>query len=168
MGRKQRYIARLDEVMVSREGDTAVIRYLEEGLPSTHLKIGPELAQMTDADILALCNESLRAQAELAARHKHVAVEVPLTSPQISYFAQGDQWTPRGSVLRCLINDEDHQAVIEIDGKELSIEEFGRMLATYSGWGMRIEFVPEDEVHRRPALEVREPEDDGERSGQAP
>ena len=27
-------------------------------------------------------------------------------------------------------------------------------------WGMRIEFVPEDELHRRPAHEVREP--DGE------
>jgi len=34
------------------------------------------------------------------------------------------------------------------------------MLTTYSGWGMRIEFVPEDELHRRPAHEVREP--DGE------
>jgi hypothetical protein len=41
------------------------------------------------------------------------------------------------------------------------------MLTTYSGWGMRIEFVPEDEVHRRPVLEVREPEDDGERAGEA-
>ena len=49
------------------------------------------------------------------------------------------------------------QAVIEIDGRELSIEEFGRMLTTYSGWGMRIEFVPEDEVHRRPARRTRAP-----------
>ena len=28
----------------------------------------------------------------------------------------------------------------------------------YEGWGMRIEFVPVEEVHRRPILEVREPE----------
>jgi hypothetical protein len=84
---------------------------------------------------------------------------VPLNSPQIEYRERADQWVPRGSVLRCLISDEDRQAVIEIDGRELSIEEFGRMLTTYSGWGMRIEFVPEDEVHRRPALEVREPKD---------
>jgi hypothetical protein len=25
------------------------------------------------------------------------------------------------------------------------------------GWGMRIEFVPDDQLHPRPALEVREP-----------
>ena len=37
--------------------------------------------------------------------------------------------------------------------------EFGTMLCTYAGWGMRIEFTPEDDVHRRPRLEVREPED---------
>jgi hypothetical protein len=160
MKRKQRYIARLEEVVITREGDTAVIKYLEEGVPGTHLKIGPELAEMTDEEVLDLYNEGLRAEAELAASCKHVAVEVPLNSPQIRYFERGDQWTPRGGVLRCLISDEDGQAVIEIDDKELSVEEFGRMLTTYSGWGMRIEFVPEEEVHRRPALEVREPKDD--------
>jgi len=33
------------------------------------------------------------------------------------------------------------------------------MLTVYAGWGMRIEFVPEDDIHRRPALEVREPDE---------
>ena len=160
MKRKRRYIARLDEVIITREGDTAVIGYLEEGVPGTHLRIGPELAVMTDEEVLELYNEGLRAQAELAATYKHVAVEVPLNSPQIKYFERSYQWVPRGSVLRCHISDEDGQAVIEIDDKELSLEEFGRMLTTYSGWGMRIEFVPEEEVHRRPALEVREPKED--------
>jgi hypothetical protein len=32
------------------------------------------------------------------------------------------------------------------------------MLTTYSGWGMRIEFVDDDRVHHRPALQVREPD----------
>ena len=160
MRRKQRYIARLDEVIITREGETAVIRYLEEGVPGTHIRIGPELAEMTDEEVLELYNEGLRAQAELAARYKHVAVEVPLNSPQIEYFERSYQWVPRGSVLRCLISDEDGQAVIELDDRELSLEEFGRMLTTYSGWGMRIEFVPEEEVHRRPALEMREPKDE--------
>ena len=47
---------------------------------------------------------------------------------------------------------------MEIDDQEFGIEEFARLLATYAGWGMRIEFVPEDEIHRRPALQVREPD----------
>jgi len=36
------------------------------------------------------------------------------------------------------------------------------MLTTYAGWGMRIEFVPDDQLHRRSALEVREPAPENE------
>jgi len=158
MKRKQRYIARLDEVTITREGEYAVIAYQEEGVPTTHLRIGPEIADMTDEAILELFNETLRAQAQLAAEYKHVAVEVPLGSTQIEYHPNSDQWTPRGGVLRCLISDDEQgNAVIEIDDRELSVREFSRLLTTYAGWGMRIEFVPEDEIHRRPAFEVREP-----------
>ena len=159
MKRKERYIARVDEVKIAREGDYALIEYKEEGVPSTRLQIGPEITGMSDAEIVELYNECLRAQAKRAAEYKHVAVEVPLGSAQIKYDAQCDQWVPRGGVLRCLIHDDEHhQAVIEIDEQELPLEQFGKLLTTYAGWGMRIEFVPEDEVHRRPVLEVREPE----------
>jgi hypothetical protein len=48
--------------------------------------------------------------------------------------------------------------VVEVDDHELRLEEFGKLLPTYSGWGMPIEFVPHDEVHRHPAHEVREQE----------
>jgi hypothetical protein len=69
-----------------------------------------------------------------------------------------DQWVPRGGVLRCLIQDDEHgQVVVQIDEQALPSKQFGKLLATYAGWGMRIEFVPEDEVHRRPVIEVREP-----------
>jgi len=158
MKRKRRYIVRQEEVIIAREGEVAVIAYQERGVPTTHLRIGPEISEMSDEDILNAFNDTLRAQAQIAAEYKHVAVETPLGSKQIEYHLAIDQWTPRGSVLRCVINDEENgQAVVEIDGKELQIQEFGRLLTTYAGWGMRIEFVPEDEIHRRPALEVREP-----------
>jgi hypothetical protein len=42
MKRKERYIARLDEVKITREGDYAFIEYKEEGVPATRLQIGPE------------------------------------------------------------------------------------------------------------------------------
>ena len=49
--------------------------------------------------------------------------------------------------------DEDYAWIAyKEEGKE-----FGKLLTTYGGWGMRIEFVPDDEVHRRPVHEVREP-----------
>jgi len=66
-------------------------------------------------------------------------------------------------VLRCLIQDgENGQLIVEVDDHEISLEQFGRLLTTYAGWGMRIEFVPSDELHRRPVHEVREPEPQNE------
>jgi len=160
MKRKTRYLVRLDEVTVTRQGETAIVDYKEKGLPGTHLTIGPEIESMTDAEIVELYNDTLRAEAELAANYKHVVVEVPLGSPQIKYFTDADQWVPRGKVLRCEIHDsDDGQLVVVIDDHELSLAEFGRMLVTYAGWGMRIEFVPDDRTQHRPKLEVREPDE---------
>lgn len=53
----------------------------------------------------------------------------------------------------------DGEPVIHIDDHELSWREFGRLLTTHAGWGMRIVFVPDDEVHETPQIEVREPEE---------
>ena len=58
---------------------------------------------MSDEAILELFNDTLRAQAQVAAEYKHVAVEVPLGSPQIKYCARAYQWSPQGAVLRCLV-----------------------------------------------------------------
>ena len=88
-------------------------------------------------------------------------VEIPPGRPQIKYACDSDQWVPRGSVLRCYIEDnEDGEAVIHIDGHELSLREFGRLLTVYAGWGMRIAFVDEDSVDEEPEIEIREPPED--------
>ena len=144
--------------MITREKESAVIRYKEKGVMTTHLGIGPGVAGMTDGEILELYNRTLRAQAKAASRNKYVAVETPLGTRQLEYDPERAQWSPLGTVLRCVIkDDEDLEAVIDVDDTELRIEEFGRLLANYAGWGMRIEFVPWEEVHRRPALRVRQP-----------
>ena len=46
--------------------------------------------------------------------------------------------------------------------QKVRAEQFGKLLTTYAGWGMRIEFVPEDKLHRRPVHEVREPKPENE------
>ncbi|HBK59977.1 MAG TPA: hypothetical protein DDZ84_04185 [Firmicutes bacterium] len=124
------------------------------------------MREMSDAEILQEYNECVMAQEFLAATYYRVAVEIPPGQPQLRYFARGDQWVPRGDVLRCVIHDcgsdSGSQAAIEIDDQELSIEEFGRMLTTYAGWGMRICFVPEDQLEREPEIEVREPNDEAD------
>jgi hypothetical protein len=159
MNRKVRYIASPNEVTITRVGDYARIEYKEEDIEVTHLQIGPEIAGMSYGEILEAYNECLKNEAKLAAERKHVAFELPLGSAQIEYFSRCDQWVPRGGVLRCVIHDDERgHLVIKVDEQELRLKQFGKLLTTYMGWGMRIEFVPEDKLHRRPVHEVREPE----------
>lgn len=155
---KIRYIAALDEVTVIRDGDCARIEYKEAGIAVTTLEIGPEIAEMSDSEIVEAHNQVLRSEAKQATEYKHAVFEVPLGTAQIEYFAQCDQWVPISGVLRCLIQiAEDGEIIVEIDGRKLRLKQFGKLLAVHGGWGMRIEFVPADEVHRRPVLQVREP-----------
>jgi hypothetical protein len=59
-----------------------------------------------------------------------------------------------------VIHDEEgRRPVIEIDDREFTLEEFGTMLTTFSGWGMRIVFVPDTDLEKRPVIVVRDPKD---------
>lgn len=154
-----------DEVRITRQadGETALIEYADEAIASTRLRIGPKVVSMTDRQIVDVFNEGVAASEEMRRRYEHVAVEVPVGKPQIERFELGDQWVPRGSVLRCLIEDTGHdqgepEPVIYIDDHELSWTEFGRLLMTHAGWGMRLVFVPDDELHDPPQIEIREPD----------
>ena len=150
----------LAEVTITKDKTSAHVQYKDPQFGETTLTIGAEVAQMTDQEIIDLYNETLEAQAELASV-KYVAIEPPLGSAQIEYSKQCDQWTPRGHVLRCLIDDTEgkREPVIMVDSQELSWREFGKLICTFAGWGMRIEFTPQEETHRRPRREAREPED---------
>ena len=56
-------------------------------------------------------------------------------------------------------DDENGELVVEIDGHELSLKEFGRMMTVHAGWGMRIVFVPDDEIEKVPDITIGEKED---------
>jgi hypothetical protein len=120
---------------------------------------------MTDAEILLLFNRMIvsqvRARDELG---EYEAIEVPVGSPQVkSYPGAVSRWTPRGGVLRCFIEDgggdDGLLPTVYVDDQEFSWDDFGRMLCTYAGWGMRIVFVPDDELEKLPRISVREPSD---------
>ena len=98
-------IATLDEVIISREGEYAVIEFREPGISTMNLKLGPKLNKMTDRQILASFNQTIRAMEEMRGQYVHGPVEIPEGKPQVKYFAAGDQWVPRGDVLRCVIED---------------------------------------------------------------
>ena len=44
-----------------------------------------------------------------------------------------------------------------IDGRDLTIRDFARMMMTYGGWGFRVVFVADEDIHDEPEIEVREP-----------
>lgn len=162
MRMKRPYTATLDQVRISRQGESGVIKYIEPNVSTVHLRIGPEVQRMSDQEILDMHNLVLQKQRQLASEYEHVAVEIPPGHPQIEYHERSNQWVARGEVLRCIIDDggPDGEPVIYIDDRELSLREFGRLLITYAGWGMRLVIVPEDEIEEEPMIVVREPDDE--------
>ena len=153
-----------DEVKISREDDGAVIEFADPTISTTHFKIGPRTHQMSDEAILEMFNDMIAARDQLAAEYENIVIEIPPGQLQIEYTEQSDQWVPRDDLLRCFIEDggSDGEVTVHIDNQELSLREFGRLLLTYAGWGMRIAFVPDDLIEEEPEVEVREPRE-GER-----
>ena len=159
---KRPHVASLEQVVINREGEDAVIVYVDSTFATTHLHIGPQVQQMADKEILDLHNDVIRAQQRLKDENLYTAIEIPVGHPQIKYFEQGDQLVPRGHVLRCIIDDggPNSEITVWIDDRELSLEEFGRLLSTYAGWGMRITFVPDEDILEHPPIEIRDCVDD--------
>lgn len=151
---KRPYVTTLDRVTITREPEAALIDYHDPDVGGVRLVFGFPIDDMTDEDILDAHNGGLRGIEEMRRADPYVAEEVPVGQPQIEYYALSDQWSPVGSVLRCVIEDggPDSETSIWIDDRELSLREFGRMLSVYNGWGMRIAFVPDDEIEWEPDI----------------
>jgi hypothetical protein len=149
----------IDQVRVTRDVNEATIEHAEASAPTVLLTIGPQIAAMTDADIVEMYNDILDSQWALLQEWDKTVVEEPPGEPQIDYHENSDQWAPRGEVLRCIVDDggPDGEVIILIDDKELSLREFGRLLSVFAGWGMRIAFVPEEFVTENPKVKVRKP-----------
>ena len=151
-----------DEVKITRDGDTAIITYADAKVATTNFTIGREkLAAMTDEEVFAMWNEHIEARDQLMADYEHVAVEIPPSRPQVEYHERSGQWVPRGDVLRCVVtgsNGEPDEPFLTIDDRDFTPTEFAKMVGTFGGWGMRITFVPDDELQDEPVVEVREPD----------
>ncbi len=152
--------ASLDEVRITREEDTAVIENADPSVSVVRLVVGPALGSMTDAAVLDLFNGVIEAQHRISLEFDDTLVEIPPGRPQIRYSEESDQWVPRGDVLRCYIEDDEAgELVVHVDNQTLNLRDFGRLLRTFAGWGMRIAFVPEDRIADQPDIIIREPGD---------
>ncbi len=156
---KPPYIARMNEVIITKGATSASIDYKEKNVGGVQIEFGPGVAKMTEKEILERHNEILLARMGMKREYEHVAKEIPQGKPQIEFSENCQQWSPRGDVLRCVIHSHESGLGIEIDDKLLSLEEFGRMLITCEGWGMRIAFVPEDEIFFDPKTKLEDPDE---------
>jgi hypothetical protein len=147
----------IDQVRITREGADAIIDHADPNLSGARIAIGPGIAMMTDADIVAMYNDILDTQLGLLEAWDKTVIEEPPGEKQIDYHENSNQWVPRGDVLRCIIDDggPSGEVTVHVDDQELSLAEFGRLLAVHAGWGMRIAFVPEEFVTENPTVKVR-------------
>jgi hypothetical protein len=75
----------VDQVRITREGEIATIDHADPNLSGAHLTVGPQIASMSDADIVDLYNDILNSRwASLQAWDKTVGEEPP-GEPQIDY-----------------------------------------------------------------------------------
>ncbi len=95
----------IDQVRITREGNDAIFDYADAGIAGTRVTIGPDIATMTDREIIDVFNGILAAQERLLAAWDKTVIEEPLGEKQIDYHENSDQWVPRGDVLRCIIDD---------------------------------------------------------------
>lgn len=151
-----------DEIKLTRDGDNVIITYADDAVATTRFRLGRKrIASLTDEQILEIWDDHLATRDASMAEYEHVAIEVPPGSPQVEFFERGDQWVPRGHVLRCVVmgsGDSPEEPFLSIDGRDFTPTEFARMVSTFGGWGMRITFVPDDELHEEPVVEVCEPD----------
>ncbi|MBI2569718.1 MAG: hypothetical protein HYV63_22165 [Candidatus Schekmanbacteria bacterium] len=160
---RDRYIASLNEVLIRRQGDCAIIEYRESGIPLTQVCLGVDADSLTDQEILDHHNAALAfGTGEGVDEGATTAGEMPPGMPQIRYSKRLASWVARADVLRCVIKtDISGEVVIGIDDKELSLRELGALLAERAGFGMRLTFVPVAELYELPEVELLDDEDSG-------
>lgn len=159
MSRKTPHVASPDQVRISRTGGDAIIEYADSAVPTIRLSIGPQLRQMSDDDVLELHNDAVRRMEHCESENEHVAIEIPLGRQQLRRSDPSSPLVPRGDIVRSVIDrDEAGGLAVRVDDHALSLEDLGRMLETYAGWGMRMVFVPRDEVHVDPLIDIMDPD----------
>lgn len=151
----------IDQVHISRDGESAIIEHANPAYGTVNLMLGPEISGMSDTDILDALNDIIAAQEASIADPANRPVEIPKGRPQIEWLEDLQQWSARGHVLKCEVSDdEDGNLVVYVDDNELDAEAFLQLIRPFAGWGMRITFMDESQIHDEPEVILRDPDDD--------
>lgn len=150
----------IDQVRISRNGEVAIIEYADPAYGTVNLTLGPMIKTLTDHEILDVYNDIIAAQEASIADPANRPIEIPKGRPQIEWLEDMQQWSARGHVLKCEVSDDvDGNLVVYVDDKELDGEAFLQLIKPFAGWGMRITFMDESQIHDEPDVIVRDPDD---------
>src|SRR5271165_3530 len=78
----------IDQVRITREGNDAIFDYADSGIAGTRLTVGPDIATMTDREIIDVFNGVLAAQERLLAVWDKTVSEEPPGEKQIDYHEE--------------------------------------------------------------------------------
>ena len=150
----------IDQVHISREGESAIIEHANPAYATVNLILGPQIKTLTDREILEMFNDVIAAQEASIADPANRPIEIPEGRSQIEWLEDLQQWSARGHVLKCEVSDdEDGNLVVYVDDEELDAEAFLQLIRPFAGWGMRITFMDESQIHDEPEVIVRDPDD---------
>lgn len=161
---KRPFVASPDQVRITREPEGALIEYADPAVGSVSFRVRDEARGMTDQQILDRWNETVEAMEASRRTYEHVCREIPVGRPQLSFDERCGQWSPRGDVVRGVIDENvdapEREPTVWIDGRAVSWSEFGAALLTFAGWGFRLYMVPDDAICDEPVVKVEDAEDD--------
>ena len=150
----------IDQVRITREGNDAIVDHADAGISGAHLAIGPEIAAMTDADIVDLYNDILEFSASAPGgvgqdgRRRTAGGKTNRLSRKQRSMGAARRRTPLHHRRRRPRGRGHHpyrrsRVVAQRNSAGCS--------AVHAGWGMRIAFVPEEFVTENPTVKVRKP-----------
>lgn len=136
---------KLDDLLVDSREDQALLAHRESPSEGILCLSRSDLESMTGRQLLQRFNAYIDSLLDGIANDR--PVEIAEGQPQLKWRQMSRQWTAEGDVLRCVVDwdsdagEEPGELAIRIDDKLLSGEEFLKVIESYEGWGMRIEFM---------------------------
>jgi hypothetical protein len=131
--KKRPHVATLEEVRITRDGEYAIIAYEDDTVATTQYHIGADrLARMSDEDILMLWNAGLATKDDDVRSRRDMGTAMS-----------------RANALTCVVREAPEgpdDPFLFADGRTFTAMELAKLLGTHTGWVVRIELVPPENV----------------------
>jgi hypothetical protein len=131
--KKRPHVATPDEIRITRDGDFAIISYVDETIETTQYQVGADrLARMTDEDILAVWNAGLATAFDESVRSRR----------DMSALLDGER------TLTCTIEafpNTPNEPFLRVGGRVYTAVELAHLLGAHVGATLTLTLTGDDE-----------------------